>query len=340
MFKINRHSISDICQRPVDGIEQCVLTDIVLWSDPFSFHYPPPCFGNVQMRRIWRKIEKVKTTMFPDTTQFLYFPAPVDTGIIKNNTCIFFNLKPERIKKFNDLVRINAFSCTKSVILIITVNHSEDIDPVCFQGRNINIFVTELPPVRNVSFGADMAFIGKIKIDFALSFQLFKFLQLPGLVLIELRRGNSPWAFSYSLISCANADKKRLNVHSLASFPVAFCQASLALLTLCLSCSITLRTISSSEQSMTGFRPRPGRVSKPSIPERSKRFTHELTDICDRSVCKPISWLERPFDFKSTARQRIRKQWVSPLRKISSNAKRCESVNVSILILPIIMMTM
>jgi hypothetical protein len=32
--------------------------------------------------------------------------------------------------------------------------------------------------------------------------------------------------FSYTLISCANADKKRLKVKWLASFPVASCQAA------------------------------------------------------------------------------------------------------------------
>ena len=43
---------------------------------------------------------------------------------------------------------------------------------------------------------------------------------------VEVRRGFSPWAFPYTLISCANADKKRLNVDSLASFLLACCQAS------------------------------------------------------------------------------------------------------------------
>src|SRR5690606_41054878 len=51
------------------------------------------------------------------------------------------------------------------------------------------------------------------------------------------------WAFPYTLISCANADKKRLKVDLLAAFPVAACQAALALPTLCLSCSIAARKI-------------------------------------------------------------------------------------------------
>ena len=66
-----------------------------------------------------------------------------------------------------------------------------------------------------------------------------------------------------------------------------------------------------------------------------KRSTQELTDTCDIYVCKPMAVLENPVDLSSTARQRIRKQWLSPCRKTVSNAKRSESFNMIDLILPI-----
>lgn len=335
MFEIDRYSFANICQRSVDSIEKCVFRNIILRSDPFALQNSPKGFGNVQLGRIWWKIEKEQSTLLPQTAQLFYFSVSVNRCIIKNHECVFLNFEREPIQKINDFICIDAFSCAESIVSIISIYHSEDVESVRLQRRDIDIFVAKLPSVGNIPFGTDVTFIGKVQIDLTVSFQLFKFLQLLGLVLIKLRRGNSPWAFSYSLISCANADKKRLKVQSLASFPVAFCQSSLALLTLCLSPSIALRTAASSEQSMIGLRPRPGRVCKPVIPYCLKRFTHELTDICDISVCSPISWLERPFDFRSTARQRIRKQWEQPLRKPSSNAKRCVSVNISILILPI-----
>ena len=152
---------------------------------------------------------------------------------------------------------------------------------------------------------------------------------------VQLRRGFSPWAFSYTLISCANADKKRLNVISLAFFPVACCHACLALLTLCLSCSIAKRTACSSEQSIIGLRPRPGRVCKPSIPSARKRFTHAFTDTKLISVCSPAFAEERPFPFRRTARQRIRKQWLVPLRNPFSNSAYCSGVNFNFFIFPI-----
>lgn len=334
MFEINRDSFSNISQRSVDCVEECVFRNIILWSNPFSLENPPKCFSNIQMWRIWRKIEQKESTSLPKVTQSFYFSIPVDRGIVKDNKCTFFNFERKPIQKINDFICVDTFCGRESIVSVIAVYHSEDVESMCLQGRDIDIFVTKLPAVRNISFGADMTLVGKVKIDFAVSFQLFKFLQLLSLVLIELRRGNSPWAFSYSLISCAKADKKRLKVQSLTSLPVAFCQSSLALLTLCLSCLIALRTASSSEQSMIGLRPRPGRVCRPPIPLSSKRFTQELADICDISVCAPTSWLERPFDFRRTARQRIRKQWEQPVRKPSYSDRRCASVNISSLILP------
>ena len=120
--------------------------------------------------------------------------------------------------------------------------------------------------VWHIPFSTGMALIGIVERNTPVTCLSFKFLQLLYLVFVELRRGYSPWAFSYTLISCANADKKRLKVMSLASLPVACSQAALALLTHCLSSSIARRTASSSEESMMGFRPRPARVFSPSMP--------------------------------------------------------------------------
>ena len=335
MFKFNSQCIPDSRQCPIDGIKEVITTSIVLRSDPFGLHYPPQGFRKVQVRGIRRKVKEEKPTFLPQCSQFPYFLVPMYARIVKHDKRISFCAQGKVIEVLNDPVRINAFSRGESMIAVVPVYHAEDVDSLCLLGRDIHIFVTELPTVRHIAFCAYMTFIGIIEVYFAVSVQLFKFLQLLGLIRIELRRGYSPWAFSYSLISCANADKKRLNVRSLASLPVAFCQASLALLTLCLSCSMALRTTSSSVQSMIGLRPRPGRVCRPLMPSCMKRFTQKLTDTCDISVCKPTCLLESPDDLSNTARQRMRKQWLSPCRKPVSNDKRSESVNMIDLTLPI-----
>ena len=266
MFKFNSQSIPDSRQCPIDGIKEVVATRIILRSDPFGFHYPPQCFRKVQVRGIRRKIKEEKPTFLPQCPQFSYLLVSMYARIVKHDERVFLNAQGKGVEVFNDLVRVNAFSRGEPMIAVVPVYHAEDIDPLCLLGWDIHVFVTELPAVRHIAFGAYVTLIGVIKVYLAVHVQLFKFLQLLGLIRIELRRGYSPWAFSYSLISCANADKKRLNVWSLASLPVAFCQASRALLTLCLSCSMALRTTSSSVQSMIGLRPRPGRVCKPLMP--------------------------------------------------------------------------
>jgi hypothetical protein len=126
-----------------------------------------------------------------------------------------------------------------------------------------------------------------------------------------------------------------LNVRSLASFPVDSCQAALALPTLCLSSSIAARTAFSSEQSIIAFRPRPGRVCRPVIPSFWKRFNHAFTDTKLISVCFPTSAEDRPSDFRRTARQRMRKQWLVPSRKPLSRWTRWKAVNDTAVIFPI-----
>ena len=255
--------------------------------------------------------------------------------IVKHDERIFLYVQGKGVEVFNDLVRVNTFSRGEPMIAVVLVYHAEDVDPLCLLGWNIHVFVTELPAVRHIAFGAHMAFIGVIEVYLAVYVQMFKFLQLLGLMRIELRRGYSPWAFSYSLISCANADKKRLNVESLAFLPEACSHAALALLTLCLSCSIARRTVSSSEQSMIGFRPLPERVFNPSIPSDLKRFTQAFTLTWLISVCTPAAAEDSPSAFSNTARQRMRKQCFSPKRNPFSSARRSASVNFNTFGFPI-----
>ncbi len=226
MFKFNSQGIPDSRQCPIDGIKEVVATRIILRSDPFGFHYPPQGFCKVQMRGIWREVKEKKSTSFPQHPQFPYLLVSMYTRIVKHDERVLLNVQGKGIEAFNNLVRINAFSRGEPMIAVVPVYHAEDVDPLCLSGWNIHVFVTELPAVRHIASGAYMTLIGVIKVCLAFHVQMFKFLQLLGLIRIESRRGYSPWAFSYSPISCVNTDKKRLNVRSLASLPVAFCQAS------------------------------------------------------------------------------------------------------------------
>jgi hypothetical protein len=220
--------------------------------------------------------EQKKSSLFPHGTHLPYFPTPVYAGIVEYDKCLFGN--PERIlfEEINDLLGVYGLTSRETFKMVVTVNHTEDIEPLCpFRGY-VYVFFGKFPSIRDVTFGTDMRFIAIEEVDFSLGIKCFKFLQLPDPVLIELRRGDSLWTFSYTSISCARADKKRLNVNSLASLPDAFCQAFLAARTLWRSDSMALRTASSSELSITGLRPCPGWVRNPLIPSDSNRFTQPL----------------------------------------------------------------
>lgn len=129
-----------------------------------------------------------------------------------------------------------------------------------------------------------------------------------------MRRGFPLGPKSYSPKSCAKTPKKRLNVHSLASLPVALCHASLAFFTRIISSSIACFTAAVSVSSIMGLRPWPSLVRNPSKPSARYLFTHLLTDCSDISVTSPTCLDILLWFFNIMTWHRIRKQYVSPLR--------------------------
>lgn len=327
MGKIDIEFSSKRRQRTVGCIEQGICGAIIRRSEPFALEDSPERLSDIEVRTVWRQKKEKQSTFLPYRTEFPHELAPVDTRIVKDNKSVLADMKRKPVKKVGDLVGSHILSRGESFIPIVAVYHAEDIEPQASFGWDIDILTAELPSVWHVSFGADVAFISIIKVDETVLFLLYEFLQLLGLVRIELRRGFPLRTFPYTSISRAKADKKALKVLSEASFPEACCHASFAFFTLCLSFSMAWRTASSSEQSIIGLRPRPGRVSKPLMPSVSKRFTQELTVIWVISVCSPICSEVRPVDFRNTARQRMRYAWLLPWRKPSSSCRRCWSVS-------------
>lgn len=184
------------------------------------------------------------------TAKLAYEFAPVYFSIIQYEESLFPYPERKSVKEIRDLVGRYAFSRAETLIVIVAVYYAEDVQSEDFLGRDKDIFSPELPAVWHVSFRAHMALVSEVKVYEAFVCLSFEFLQLLGLIRIELRRGRTLWTFSYTSISRTNADKKALNVLSEASLPVACCQASLAFLTLCLSFSMVILTVSSFEQSI------------------------------------------------------------------------------------------
>ncbi len=327
MGKIYFKTCSKCRQSSVGRIKQGICGYIVHRSEPFALEDSPHRLSYIQMRTIWWKKEEEQAALLPYLTKPFHELASVYTRIVKHHKCILLNTQRQPVKKISYLVSRHIFRCRETMIPVVSVDHAEKIESEASFRRDVHILVAELPAIRHITFGADMAFVSVIEVNESGKCPFLEFLQLLGLIRIELRRGFALGTFPYTSISRANADKKALKVLSLASLPEACCQASFAFFTLCLSFSMAMRTASSSEQSMMGFLPRPGRVSSPQTPSVSKRFTQELTDIWVIYVCNPTCSEVRPVDFSNTARQRIRKAWLLPWRKPSSNCRRSWAVS-------------
>ena len=336
MGKVDIEFRAESGQSSICRIKQRVCRDIIHGPEPFALEDSPQRLCDVKMRTVWRKKEKEQAALLPYRTKFPHELAPVYACVVKHNKCVLVDAERKPVNKVRNLVGGHILGGRESLIPVIAVYHAENIEPQPSFGGDIYILTAKLPSVWHISLGADVALVSIIKVDETLSLLFYEFVQLLGLIRIELRRGFPLGTFSYTSISRAKADKKALKVLSLASLPEACCHASFAFLMLCLSFSMALRTISSSEQSIMGLRPRPGRVSRPLIPSVSKRFTHELTDMCVISVCSPTFLEVRPLDFNSIARQRIRNAWLLPVRKPSSNCRRCSSVSSITLIIAIV----
>lgn len=338
MGKIDIPTRTESRQRSICSVQQSVCGKVIHGSEPFAFEYTPQCLGNVEVRAVWWKKEQEQTSLLPDRAKLFHQLASVYACIVKHYKGVLVYAQRQSVKKVSDFISCHIFRCGKSIVSVVSVNHTEDIKSDSSFGWDMDVFSTELPAIGDVAFCADVTFIPVVEINESGPSLTFEFLQLLGLILIELRRGFPLGTFSYTSISRANADKKALNVLSLASLPDACCHDSLALATLCRSFSIASRTDSSSVQSIMGLRPRPGRVSRPLMPSASNRLTHELTDMCVISVWSPTCSEVRPVDFRRTARQRIRYAWLLPWRKPSSNCRRCWSVSCITLIFAIVVM--
>lgn len=319
MGKVDIEFRAESSQNSICRIKQRVCRDIIHGPEPFALEDSPQRLCDVKMRTVWRKKEKEQAALLPYRPKFPHELAPVYACVVKHNKCVLVDAERKPVNKVRNLVGGHILGGRESLIPVIAVYHAENIEPQPSFGGDIYILTAKLPSVWHISLGADVALVSIIKVDETVFLLFYEFVQLLGLIRIELRRGFPLGTFSYTSISRAKADKKALKVLSLASLPEACCHASFAFLMLCLSFSMALRTISSSEQSIMGLRPRPGRVSRPLIPSVSKRFTHELTEMCVISVCSPTSMDVRPLDFNSIVRQRIRNAWLLPLRKPSSN---------------------
>jgi hypothetical protein len=300
IFEIDIQDFFHISQGPVCSVEQIVFANVILWLYPLSLEYSPKRFRQVEMWRVRGKKKDEESSLLPKFAMAHHFPCPVNPCVIKHDNGLPADAKRQAVKILDDSLRVDGFSYCKPVIIGVPVDYTKAIESEFLVGRDMIVLSPELPPIRHIAAGAYMGLIPVIKVYEALRMFIFKFLQLLALVGVELRRGLSPWTFSYASISCTNADKKRLNVSSEDAS-----QADFAAFTLSRSASMALRMVSSlASLLIMGLAPCPGRFSNPSMPSARNLSTHLLIDCWHKSTFNAICGELKPCDFNRTARQR------------------------------------
>lgn len=325
---IDSVSLSNAVQYLMGGIEECACVNIMAWLDPFCFGDSPQCLSDIQMRRVWRKVEDIEAALSPFLNHFLHLAPRMDARIVKNDEGWSGNYQRECINKISHILSLYTLTACKTMISIVPSDHAENIESGGFHGRHKDILSGELPAVWYISLCTHMAFISEEKVDKSLITQTFKYLRLLALNCMELRRGCYPRAFGDTLISCARTSKKRLKVMSLAVFPEAFSHSALANFTLCRSRDTASRTNASSEQSIIGLRPCPGFVFSPFMPSFAYLCVQLKTDgVATSSFCATSSF-DKFSLFRRMARQRKRNLWSVPYLYPASNARRSSSGNI------------
>ena len=130
------------------------------------------------------------------------------TLALSRTTKVFLRIRSESLSRKSATLSAVMFLVVENLIPIISVDHSENVESQTSFKWNIDILTAELPSVWHISLSADVAFISIINVDETIFFLLYEFLQLLGLIRIELRRGFPLWTFSYASISRAKAGKK------------------------------------------------------------------------------------------------------------------------------------
>ena len=164
MFReVYTQSFSYIRQSSVGGIEKHVSSLVILWSYPLAFEDAPKCFYNIQLRGIWRQEKYEKSSFLPNWAKLFYLLVSMYGSVVKDDKSVHLQVEREFIKETNDLVCSHLLNRGESFIAVVTVNHSKNVESRHPLGGDVNIFPSQLPTVRDISFCTSVALIGIIE---------------------------------------------------------------------------------------------------------------------------------------------------------------------------------
>lgn len=336
MRKVDHIFFSDTIQDFAGGFVEFALAAIIMRLEPHSFEESPHCLRDVEVRRIRGKIENIKSSFLPLISSLGNFTFAMDGCVIQNDKGHFVNRLGIIIQPFRKFLSGYGVCGVKPFVFTVWRYHSENIESSFIVGGYVDIFIAELPSIRNIATGADMALVSEKEIDHSCTPKICKFLQLIAFELNKLRRGIFPWTFSYTFISCASKSKKRLKVASLTSRFDSFCHSDFAVLILSLWFVTASLTAGVSATVIKGLGPLIPFSLRPSMPSFSYRRTQLYTAIFPYPTMEAISSPFIPSALRRTPWHRIRYLWHEPNFRPLSNSSRCEGVKFNFFVFPIV----
>ena len=109
-------------QTTISGIEEAVLLEIILDSEPLGLELSPQGFGQVQLWRVRRQIQQVKASFLPVVASFLYLFTGMNPGTIQYQASRSGNLEGEPFQMLDDESRINALHSSCPITLVRAAN--------------------------------------------------------------------------------------------------------------------------------------------------------------------------------------------------------------------------
>lgn len=188
MGKIDIEFITDHSQGSVRGIKQGICRHIICRPKPFALSMRQKVSAIFRCDKQGSKKKRNNPRFSPDWSEFPHELASVYPSVIQDDKSVLLYPERKAVKKVCDFIGSDIFSRTKTVITIVAINHAEYIESKKLLRRNKDIFPWELPPIRHISFRADMAFVCEVKVYEAVVCLLCEFLKLLCLIRIELRR--------------------------------------------------------------------------------------------------------------------------------------------------------
>lgn len=134
-------------QTTLSRVEERILLQVMLYSQPFCFQLAPPGFGQVEMGRVRRQVQQVQACLLPIAQSFLYLFSCMDSGAINHQKSRLINATRKAFQLRHNKISINAFSSSSPMALIGTANECPAVQARSFGAGNEYRLAGKLPAV-------------------------------------------------------------------------------------------------------------------------------------------------------------------------------------------------